>query len=311
MKRLGLRRVFGIVFVFSLSLALVPALASAQALDENCVVTINGSTARVNPDGSFLIGNVLAGTNLVRVTATCNRPGLTLYGASDFIQVAANTTTFVSDVVLSPTPLPTLQRIVVKPVSSTLMEGETTQVQVTGFFSDGSSLPISLRSEGSAYQSSNVVIATVDQDGLVTAVGVGIVSITVTNQGATAVTILSVAPLGDPLTTVDGFVTDEQGGFLKGAVVTVPVYGGMDVTDATGHFSIVDVPTQLSKPVYVEAQATSGNQSRFGIAGPLRARNRIRYSILVFPAGGVTDCLWCDRRQGTAPKVQALAALPG
>ena len=53
---------------------------------------------------------------------------------------------------------------------------------------------------------SNAAVATVDGNGLATAVGLGAAYITAVNEGVTAVTRINVTSFGTAVTTVTGFV---------------------------------------------------------------------------------------------------------
>ena len=88
--------------------ALVCAAGAQAQLDEDCTVSVNGQTVNVNPDGSFQLNNIPAGTNLVRILAVCEQPGIVLYGVSEFFEVAAGQTYNVNNIALSPFPPLTL-----------------------------------------------------------------------------------------------------------------------------------------------------------------------------------------------------------
>jgi len=133
-------------------------------------------------------------------------------------------------------------------------------------FPDSTQQDVTARAFGSTYTSSNSNIITIDQEGLVTATDEGIGFVTVNNEGATAVAMINVL-LGDPLTTVEGFVQDENGSFFEGVEVMVNV-GGIDTTDSTGYFSIPGVTTTLGL-LTVTAQVTVNNVMLFGLASGL------------------------------------------
>lgn len=83
--------------------------------------------------------------------------------------------------------------ITVSPGSLNLLVGETQQLTVTAQMSDGSTQDVT--SEAS-YSSSNSSIASVSQDGLVTANSAGVATITVSYQGKTAtVSVMSALPV--------------------------------------------------------------------------------------------------------------------
>ena len=78
--------------------------------------------------------------------------------------------------------------------------GETTQLEATARFSNGTTLPVA-----ATWQSSNPTVATVSGSGLVTAVAAGTVTISATYQGKTGTTNFTVAPGANSMSaTIDG-----------------------------------------------------------------------------------------------------------
>ncbi len=196
---------------FFLLLAVLERPASAQSkieLAPGCVVQIGTQTAIVQPDGSYQIRNVPllqtrdTGTGLQlleRVRAVCQENGQIIRGQSDFLEIPANgfvglTDVFAADV----SPIPSVVRI--SAPEDLLGVGETLQLLVTASFPDGAQADVTLRSEGSTYLSSNPRVASVTQDGLVTAQqveGSQTVMIFATNQGPIASFRLTVSASDD------------------------------------------------------------------------------------------------------------------
>lgn len=166
-----------------LSLFICADSLQAQAMDL-CTVTANGMTATVRPDGSFEIPNVPAGTNLIRVEAVCDLYGVKLYSVSDFFEVVEDQVIQVGLQDFTLLPPPSVVSIGAMASAPTLTtKGQTAQLLVTAEMSDTTQQDLTARAQGSTYRSSNPNVLTVDQEGLVSAVGSGAAFVTITNQG--------------------------------------------------------------------------------------------------------------------------------
>ncbi len=240
------------------------APAGGQAfpkMDETWTVMVNGQTVQVGPDGSFRIPNVSApdqfgsggpGTppdfvsdDVLRVIGISTAGETTRYAYSEPFQFAAGQAFNVGQMTITDTapPFPqTIMAAIDEPVLTEL--GVTTSLRVTGTLIDGSEIDVSLREAGTTYRTSNPAVATIDQDGTVTAQGAGTAFLTALNEGATSVDQVIVAP-GDPLTDVVGFVLLEDGTPVPGAQVVVVGQGLGSETTGNGSFSIADVATTL------------------------------------------------------------------
>ena len=219
-----------IVFLFSTNIL-------AQQLDETWTITVNGQTVQVNPDGSFRISNVSAadqfgpggpGTrpdflsdDFIRAIATRTFNGVTQYAFSEPFQIKSGETFIIGDFTFTdfPPPFPESISITADPLVLTEI-GQTTQLSVTGNLPNGNTADITQRTKWTIYRTSNSDIATVGQNGLVTAQGAGISFITAVNEGATAVAKVLVSP-DDPLTTVEGLVQLEDGTRVEGADINI------------------------------------------------------------------------------------------
>ena len=247
------------VWVGTVCIALLPTVAipAWAQLDDECSVTVNGQTVDVSAGGTFRVSNVAAGQELLRVHTICESEGITLYGVSEFFSIQDSQTYNVQNIAQSPTPLPTTVSVTAAPDDPTLTIGETTQVNVTALQADGAEVDVTPRATGTTYTSSNNAVATVDLEGLVEAVGLGIAFITASNEGATAVTSVAVTTGADPLTTVEGFVLLDDGMPADGAIVTVLGLVLSDATGSDGFFSIPGVPSDLG-PIGVLAEINLG-----------------------------------------------------
>ena len=243
-----------------------------------CKITVGGQTAVANEGGGFLTTNIPNGLGLAKVSVVCDQLDPPLYGETTYFDLINGGALVVQDLVaLSPTPPPTVASIAATAAMPVLTSvGAQTQMTVLAELSDGSPLDVTPRMLGTTYSSSNAAVATVDQDGLVTAQGDGTALIAATNEGATSVTGVIVT-LGDPLTTVEGFVVDDQGDPVSGADVNVGLTAASTTSDAAGFFSIPDQPSQLG-PIQVSAIQSAAGMELAGVSPDLEPE-----------PGGVTD----------------------
>ena len=182
-------RLIGLALVFCLSL--LPAVAQVE-LDQDCTVSILNRSARVRPDGTWRIDNVPANFGPVRVRATCVKDGITTSGQSDFINIEANIVNGFSPFPIgNATQLPA--SLALSAAAPTLGQvGATDQLAVMASYPDGSTGDVTGSASGTSYTVSNPAIATVTQDGLVTAVASGTVIVSATNEGAVGIIQLRV-----------------------------------------------------------------------------------------------------------------------
>jgi hypothetical protein len=249
-------------------------------LDETWTLSVAGQTVQVNPDGSFVISNIAApdqfgpggpGTrpdflsdDFLRLIGFSTVDGVTRYVFSEPFQIQQGEPFVITELTFTLTPPPFPESIRVVPEIPTLTEiGETTQLTVTGTLIDGSQMDLTPRTSWTTYRTSNPDIATVDPDGLVTAVNEGMVFLAAMNEAATSVAQVDIS-LGDSLTTVTGYVLDENGQPAVGITVTLIGVAGSAVTDAEGRFSISGVATSFGIPGAIAR--TTGADPVFGLA---------------------------------------------
>jgi len=159
--------------------------------------------------------------DFVRVTGVGVTGGVTEYVWSDFFRIRQGQTRIINELTFSDSPPRLPESIAIVPDQPTLTEpGQTIPVRITATYADGTTDDLTPQSAGTSYRISNPAIATIDQDGLVTALTDGSVFVTAVNQGATAVTQLNVS-LDGSLTTVAGSVLDEDGMPVAGAMVSI------------------------------------------------------------------------------------------
>jgi len=246
-----------ITFAVQFILDIAPALAQ---LDETCKITCNGRTVDVGYGGEFTLAGIPAGPDLFRVYAICTKDGKTRYGRSGFVQIIDLRTFVISELDMQwrDSPFPTPRFINAKADNPVLgLIGQTTQVRVNVLFSDGSQKEINARAFGTTYRTSNPAIVTGDENGRVTARGTGIAFITVTNEGVTTVTDVTVAA-SELLTTIEGVVVRENGTPVAGAIVIASAFSSRDTTAADGTFAFTGFSTRF-KPITVTVLLTTNN----------------------------------------------------
>ncbi|MDY7093754.1 MAG: Ig-like domain-containing protein [Acidobacteriota bacterium] len=192
----GRRRTVPILAVlaaaFATAVALLLALP-AQAgtgLDETCVVSALNRSARVQADGSWVLPNIPTNVGRVRIRATCVDGGVTRAGQSDFITVPTDGVLRVADIVFdAPEPVPAELELSA-PTTLLTAVGASAQLTATVTFPDSSTADVTAAAAGTAYTTSNAAVATVDDDGLVTALTSGNVLISATHEGTLALLMI-------------------------------------------------------------------------------------------------------------------------
>jgi hypothetical protein len=243
------------------------AAPAAGQLDERCLVSMSGHSVRAEPGGGFHIRNVPVWPVLRRVMAAClHDDGRTFHGQSELVELAADSIAFVDEM-----PLSLLPPVGVLHLSAALEPellgslGATARMRVTAQLADGSSAEATEREAGTAYRSSNPAVATVDEQGRVTAVGRGTALVSAFNDGAAAAARVVVWP-GDPHTTVEGLVRLPSGQSAAGALVSVAGPGGSAVTHPDGSFAIPGVLALPGGWLGVAVESVSGAETLFGRA---------------------------------------------
>jgi len=217
-------------------------------LDETCTASLQGRPdVRVNSDGTFRIRNIPGGNTILdRVTGICVRDGETIYWRSPCFAIEPNCFYIVpNDVTACTEPFAELKDLdCTSPLQTLTGVGQQVQLQVLATLTNDAVVDLTNATDCTQYRSTNPAIATVDENGLVTAGGTnGTVFVVTTNTGKIDFCRLNVAA-GDPLTKVVGNVklpADQGGGPAVGA--TVIARGVEGTTDANGDFCLEDVPT--------------------------------------------------------------------
>src|SRR5579863_5651242 len=217
-----LRAVAKRLFVLA-AVSLLTPLSSAQ-LNQNCIATIANQSVQVSANGAFAVPNVPADIGYYRVRVLCQNNGVTTQGQSAYVTLVANGNTKIPPIVFGAVTPPPISISVSAPSQSLTSAGQTVQLAVTGTLTNGTQTDLSTQALGTLYVTSNPQIASVSNNGLVTAVGAGAVFITAINEGATSTFALSV---NIPLSTLGDGIPDSwkiQYGFS----ITDPGVAGAD-----------------------------------------------------------------------------------
>lgn len=181
-----------LVTVAVLALGLLAATGADAQLDESCTVSALNRTARVLPDGSWVLPNVPANLGRVRVRATCVADGVTRSGQSDYFEVPTNGIIQVAEIRFDVVEQVPDSLALAAPVTTLASAGQEVPLTATATYPDGTRTNVSAATEGTTYVSSNPATASVGPDGLVTAHRSGNLLVSATNEGTLAVLRLSV-----------------------------------------------------------------------------------------------------------------------
>jgi hypothetical protein len=256
----------------------------SQELNETWVVTVNGQTVQVEPNGRFSIQNVSAadqfgasgpgsGPDLfsddtMRLTGTGQWQGEQWYAYSAGFQIKQNQLYVVKNLTFTKVPPPMPKSLTLQLGDSVIELGSTTFTSVQAFLGNGTQQAVNGKSQWTSYASSNPNIAEVNEEGIVEGVKKGIAFITAKNGGATAVRSIVVTEPNPPKTTVVGFVELPDGSPVGGATVKLLGQGLSTTTLSSGYFSIDEVVTSLG-PITVIANANVAGVGLTGSSGGL------------------------------------------
>lgn len=180
-------------------LSLIALKSSAVTLNEKCVINILNRTIQVSADGGWTLGNVPSNMGQIRARATCLLDdGQTISGQSEYFSISAGFNTKTSDIIFEKLdPIPSA--ISFSTVDTLLFTkiDESFQLSVTAFYADNQVKSVTNAATGINYGSTNTVIATVDENGLVTAKANGIALISARKDGVLASRRIEVSLGGD------------------------------------------------------------------------------------------------------------------
>lgn len=236
----------------------LPLYLAAQPLDQTWQVQLGGRSVQVNDDGSFLISNVGIAPQSALIQTNPDAPTLPhfarLFGFkvdgdqlryvySPPLEIQAGATIEVSpdDLTFSDN-LPVMVTNLALSADQTELPaiGDTAQLQVTATRSDGSQPDVTAGSNKTVYQSSDNNIATISEDGVVTARTAGSVYVSAIHEGLTASTVIRIV---SPPTnrTIIGFVYGPEGQPLSNALVQIPGSTKTAATSFQGRYVMTDV----------------------------------------------------------------------
>ena len=161
---------------------------SPPPLNEKCTASIQNRTVQINANGTFAIPNVPVEAGFYRVRVVCKDvDGTTKGGQSEFFPMVSANGVNVPRIRIGGAiePIPVSIRLTAPSTTLTSL-GMTAQLTATASLPDNTTKDLSHRSDGTAYTTSNTRIATVSDDGLVTAVGRGQAIISARNEGVLA-----------------------------------------------------------------------------------------------------------------------------
>jgi uncharacterized repeat protein (TIGR01451 family) len=157
-----------------------------------CTATVLNRTVRLGNDGSISIPNLPVEPGYFRIRVTCTDGGVTTYGQTAFFVLNPNGQSTIPPVVYgSFSPIP-VALSVTSPKTTLATRSETAQLTAVVSFADGTSSNLNLPSQGIYWFSSNPNIASVDPNGLVTAVARGTASVSALNEGVQGTIIINV-----------------------------------------------------------------------------------------------------------------------
>lgn len=270
------------VTALAVLVGLLPLAVHAQLDGLNWTFRVNGQAVNVNDDGTLMIPNISApdlfgpggpGTvpdfisdDFVRVIGfSDNTGGVPLYAFSEWFRIVQGANYRITNWTFTAVPPIMPEAIHARPEVSTITNlTQRPRVLVTGVLADGSEVDVTGAENWTSYRISNIELAEIDGNGLITPKSPGVVFVAAVNEGSTSVAQVDIA-LGDVLTTVEGFVQYPDGSPAAGATVEFPGLASSGTTGADGRFSVGNVPTIFGQ-IGVLVRAQRSGQGYFGFA---------------------------------------------
>lgn len=180
-------RIWALVICLLATKPFISVADEALKLGADATVSILNRSARVQPDGTWRIDNVPANFGQVRVRATSVKNGVTQSGQSDFVTLTSNSITGIGSFSLgNATQIPAKLSLTAT-ANSLTSSGATSQITVVATYPDATTNNITAATNGTSYTISNPSVATVDANGLVTAISSGTVLVSALNEGAVGI----------------------------------------------------------------------------------------------------------------------------
>jgi probable HAF family extracellular repeat protein len=230
-------------------------------------ITLEGQSTQAEPSGTYRFAGIPANGQIVRVRGS--RTGIDpRYFATDFFLLAEDGTVTPPEGEVSDQLFPSPISLSINTSLHVLEIGQVTQATTVARMSDGANdVPLQSIADGTRYSASAPAVASIDQDGLVTALDIGTAFITASNQGVSTVRRIDVVEMA-VATTVQGFVVLPNGSPAVGAVVETNL-GGLARTDDDGSFTIELGPLIPDAVVSVTATLEEIGRSFTGSSVPV------------------------------------------
>ena len=253
-------------FFLAMLLASAPsAQLNSQAIDGTWTVTVNGQSVTANSDGSFVISNIPVrdidprdslSDAFVRLTGTSTTNGITRQVFTEPFQIRRGEIFKIKELTFEGPPL--LKSVALAADRTDLLVGESIQLAVTGLLKDGSAVNVTPRANWTTYLTSNPRVATVGEDGLLTAQGRGTAFVTAQNDGAVAVMRFDIVS-GKVRLRVSGIVRLPDGTPAASASIRIPQSGFEAAANLDGSFDL-EVDAALGLTLSVVVAFESGGQ---------------------------------------------------
>jgi hypothetical protein len=278
----------------------------------------------VPPGGQFLVANLSAPDNFgadgpgsrpdflsddyVRGIAATLWDGAPAYLYSEPFRIRQSQSVMIAEWLVSDRPPQLIEQLFLVSATTLLTVGDTTQIGAIGVLPNGDTIDVTDSLSFTTYRTSRIDVANVSIGGLVEGIAPGIVTITASNEGATAVARFTVT--AQALTTnVEGYVQMQDGSAAVGAEVILST-GRATTSDLDGFFIFNDVVVPVENPtVSVRARAMIAGHTQTAFSGPLAAVSGGTTDAGILVLGEVNQSalvIWDVLNNGTALLVGAL-----
>ncbi len=161
-------------------------------LNEHCTATILNRSVQVSPSGSISFPNLPAEPGLYRVRVTCDCEGQTFRGQSGFIELKPNGNTLIGPINFAVVEELPVSLQVFAGQTTFKIKNETSPYVALAFLADGRSRDVTTRTHGTLWSSTAPAVATVNSNGIVTALTRGQAIIQARNEGVMSSAMVTV-----------------------------------------------------------------------------------------------------------------------